>query len=152
MTSEPLWIGFDLGTQSVRALVACDSTSGTVLLLDGGHRPVSPALMYDDSRAAAEAELVDRRGADATGLPAGTPVIAGMTDGCAAQIGAGALEPGEWNSALGTTLVLKGVTPELVRDPSRVMYSHRSPDGDWLPGGASSTYGIARTAVIATAS
>jgi D-ribulokinase len=296
MTSEPLWIGFDLGTQSVRALVAegdgavvaaasrplrsersgerheqdpeswwsaaagacreavagidagriagvaCDSTSGTVLLLDGGNRPVSPALMYDDSRAAAEAELVNDRGADvwsslgysmsaswglpkllwlleradrlgpditlahqadlincrltgeriatdsshalktgydlladrwptevmeklgvppailpdvvrsgerlgevdgdgaeATGLPAGTPVIAGMTDGCAAQIGAGALEPGEWNSALGTTLVLKGVTPELVRDPARVMYSHRSPDGDWLPGGASST-------------
>ena len=296
MISEPLWMGFDLGTQSVRALVAdgsgevvaaasrplrsdrsgerheqdpeswwsaaadacreaageidagriaavaCDSTSGTVLLLDRDHRPVSPGLMYDDSRATDEAELVNDRGADlwsslgysmsaswglpkllwllkhtddagpdvtlahqadlinrrltgehvaadsshalktgydlvgerwpaevmdglsiseavlprvvrsgerlgevgsggaeATGLAAGTPVIAGMTDGCAAQIGAGALEPGEWNSALGTTLVLKGVTPDLVRDPSRVMYSHRSPDGDWLPGGASST-------------
>lgn len=294
MTSEPLWMGFDLGTQSVRVLVAdgsgevvaaasrplrskrsgdrheqdpetwwaaaadacreavaeidvariagvaCDSTSGTVLLLDGDHRPVSAALMYDDSRATDEAQLVNDLGGDlwsslgysmsaswglpkllwllrhgekpgtdvtlahqadlinrrligervatdsshalktgydlvseqwpaeviealgvsptvlpevvrsgqplgevgsagatATGLAAGTPVIAGMTDGCAAQIGAGALEPGEWNSALGTTLVLKGVTPELVRDPSRVVYSHRSPDGDWLPGGAS---------------
>jgi D-ribulokinase len=295
MTSEPLWIGFDLGTQSVRALVAdgegevlatasrplqsersgerheqdpdawwqatadacreavagvelgriaavaCDSTSGTVVLLDGDHSPISPALMYDDSRAGEEAELVNARGSDlwsslgysmsaswglpkllwllgncerpgphvtlahqadlinrrlvggpvatdsshslksgydllgdrwplqvmadlgvpeailpevvrsgqplgevgadgaqATGLPEGTPVIAGMTDGCAAQIGAGALEPGDWNSALGTTLVLKGVTPELVRDPAGVMYSHRSPDGHWLPGGASS--------------
>jgi D-ribulokinase len=296
MTSEPLWMGFDLGTQSVRALVAdgggtvvaaasrplrsertaerheqdpeswwiaaagacseavaeidaariagvaCDSTSGTVLLLDGDHRPASPALMYDDSRAGEEAELVNDRGGElwsslgysmsaswglpkllwllahadepspdvtlahqadlinrrltgerlatdfshslktgydllaqrwptevmdglgvpaeilppvvrsgeqlgevgrdgarATGLPVGTPVMAGMTDGCAAQIGAGALAPGEWNSALGTTLVLKGVTPDLVHDPSRVMYSHRSPDGGWLPGGASST-------------
>ena len=45
-----------------------------------------------------------------TGIPAGTPIIAGMTDGCAAQIGAGALEVGSWNSVLGTTLVLKGVT------------------------------------------
>ncbi len=62
-----------------------------------------------------------------------------MTDGCAAQIAAGALEAGSWNSALGTTLVLKGVTSDLIRDPAGVVYSHRSPDGNWLPGGASST-------------
>ena len=31
-----------------------------------------------------------------------------MTDGCAAQIAAGALREGDWNSVLGTTLVLKG--------------------------------------------
>jgi D-ribulokinase len=74
-----------------------------------------------------------------TGIPAGTPIIAGMTDGCAAQIAAGALEVGSWNSVLGTTLVLKGVTRELIRDPAGVAYSHRSPDGSWLPGGASST-------------
>jgi sugar (pentulose or hexulose) kinase len=40
---------------------------------------------------------------------------------------------------LGTTLVLKGVSPELIRDPNGVLYSHRAPDGGWLPGGASST-------------
>jgi D-ribulokinase len=73
-----------------------------------------------------------------TGIPEGTPVIAGMTDGCAAQLGAGALRVGSWNSVLGTTLVLKGVTEELLRDPAGVVYSHRGPDGGWLPGGASS--------------
>jgi D-ribulokinase len=73
-----------------------------------------------------------------TGIPAGTPVIAGMTDGCAAQMGAGALSVGSWNSVLGTTLVLEGVTPDLIKDPAGVVYSHRSPDGNWLPGGASS--------------
>ncbi len=72
-----------------------------------------------------------------TGIPAGTAVIAGMTDSCAAQIGAGALSVGSWNSVLGTTLAFKGVTQELIRDPAGVMYSHRSPDGGWLPGGAS---------------
>ncbi|WP_327106330.1 FGGY-family carbohydrate kinase [Nonomuraea glycinis] len=77
--------------------------------------------------------------AEATGLPEGTPVIAGTTDGCAAQLGAGALRPGSWNSVLGTTLVLKGVTEELIHDPLGVVYSHRAPDGSWLPGGASST-------------
>jgi D-ribulokinase len=72
-----------------------------------------------------------------TGIPEGTAVIAGMTDSCAAQIGAGALHIGSWNAVLGTTLAFKGVTQELIRDPGGVMYSHRSPDGGWLPGGAS---------------
>ena len=74
-----------------------------------------------------------------TGIPTGTPIIAGMTDGCAAQIAAGALDVGSWNSVLGSTLVLKGVTSELLHDPTGIVYSHRSPDGNWLPGGASST-------------
>lgn len=77
--------------------------------------------------------------ADETGIPAGTPVIAGTTDGCAAQLGAGATRIGSWNSVLGTTLVLKGATKELLHDPLGVVYSHRAPDGSWLPGGASST-------------
>ena len=74
-----------------------------------------------------------------TGIPAGTPIRAGMTDSCAAQISAGALEEGSWNSVLGTTLALKGVTPKLLRDPGGVVYCHRHPDSGWLPGGASST-------------
>ncbi|MEU0588845.1 FGGY family carbohydrate kinase [Streptomyces sp. NPDC006132] len=213
----------------VGGLAVC-GTSGTVLLTDGSGRPVSPALMYDDGRAKAEAarareaglavqdtwalpkalRLVGEYGpglrlahqpdlivarltgapppadsshalktgydveheswpevalahlgvpdgllpavvrpgallgevrpaaADATGIPAGTPVLAGMTDGCAAQIASGALRPGSWNSVLGTTLVLKGATRDPVRDPTGVVYNHRAPDGTWLPGGASS--------------
>jgi sugar (pentulose or hexulose) kinase len=74
-----------------------------------------------------------------TGIPSGTPIYAGMTDGCAAQIASGAVTPGSWNSVIGTTLVIKGVTRDLLRDPSGVVYSHRSADGMWLPGGASST-------------
>jgi D-ribulokinase len=293
---EPVWLGIDLGTQSVRALavsgsgkvvgagsqklssrrdgprheqdpqqwwdctaaacraalneaaagavqgVAVDGTSGTLLLVDVAGRPLTPALMYDDTRATDEAnrasaagaavwqslgynrmqpawalpkllwllhcaggvprgarlshqaDFINRRlvghdvpadssnalktgydtirerwpldafdvlgvpesilpavvrsgsvlgtvcaeAAAATGIPAGTPVIAGMTDGCAAQLGAGALSPGSWNSVLGTTLVLKGVSANPVSDPAGVVYSHRSPDGNWLPGGASS--------------
>jgi D-ribulokinase len=225
------------------AAVAVDATSGTILLVDGRGRPLTPGLMYDDSRAVAEAERANESGApvwemlgynrmqagwglpkllwllrhhdvsaagtclahqsdfinrrltaeavatdtsnalktgvdliaerwpDAifadlgvpaeilppvvragtalgvvspeaateTNIPGGTTVIAGMTDGCAAQIGSGALSVGSWNSVLGTTLVLKGVSQSLIRDPAGVVYCHRSPDGNWLPGGASST-------------
>lgn len=75
------------------------------------------------------------------GLPAGCAVVAGMTDGCAGQLAAGAVEPGRFVGILGTTYVLKGVTKELVPDPTGVLYSHRHPDGWWLPGGASNTGG-----------
>lgn len=81
--------------------------------------------------------------AEATGLPAGIPVLAGMTDGCTSQISTGAVAPGDWNSTLGTTLVLKGVTEQLISDPHGRIYSHRHPDGYWLPGGASNTGGEA---------
>jgi sugar (pentulose or hexulose) kinase len=71
-----------------------------------------------------------------------------MTDGCAAQIAAGALGPGAWNSVLGTTLVLKGVSKDLLQDPTGAVYSHRHPDGGWLPGGASNTGAGALTKLL----
>lgn len=82
--------------------------------------------------------VVSAAAAAVTGLPAGTPVKAGMTDGCAAQIASGALAPGRWSTALGTTMVFKGATAEPLLDPTGAVYGHRSPDGGWLPGGASS--------------
>ncbi|MCA1218530.1 FGGY-family carbohydrate kinase [Streptomyces sp. 8L] len=231
------------GLRAPVAAVAVCGTSGTVLLTDDGGEPVSPALMYDDGRAAVQAhraqeagdevwrklgqriqpswalakllwladegdvpagirprvchqadvvtarlvgrpvatdsshalktgydtrdrawptEVLDRlgladrlafpdvvlpgtvlgtvgaAGAEATGLAEGTPVVAGMTDGCAAQLASGAWEVGSWNTVLGTTLVIKGVTAQPLHDPTGVLYNHLSPDGTWLPGGASS--------------
>lgn len=81
--------------------------------------------------------------ASATGLPAGCPVRLGMTDSCAAQIAAGAATPGHAASVLGTTLVLRTASEVPVADPSGAVYSHRHPDGWWLPGGASNVGGRA---------
>ncbi|NKQ57093.1 carbohydrate kinase [Amycolatopsis sp. K13G38] len=83
------------------------------------------------------------------GLPAGCRVVAGMTDGCAGQLATGAVLPGTFAGILGTTYVLKGVTEQLVPDPSGAMYSHRHPDGWWLPGGASNTGGEGVTGDLA---
>ena len=91
--------------------------------------PASPVGTVSD-RAAAE-----------TGLPPGCPVRLGMTDGCAAQVAAGADRPGRFVSVLGTTLVVKGATDDRLDDPASGLYSHRHPDGWWLPGGASNTGG-----------
>ena len=90
---------------------------------------VPETLLPPVARAGAPLGVVGREAAAETGIPAGTPVFAGMTDGCAAQIGAGALSLGSWNVVLGTTLVLKGVTSEPFKDPGGTGYSHRSPDG-----------------------
>ncbi|SOD62308.1 Sugar (pentulose or hexulose) kinase [Streptomyces zhaozhouensis] len=101
---------------------------------------VDPAVLPDVVRPGTVLGTIAPAAARATGLPAGTPVVAGMTDACAAQLSAGALEIGQWNAVLGTTLALKGVQARLPADPTGAVYSHRAPHGDlWLPGGASST-------------
>ncbi|GGG74118.1 carbohydrate kinase [Parapedobacter pyrenivorans] len=103
------------------------------------------------------AELPLQRGWFQEVVPSGTPigklceewaarwrmphvqVVAGMTDGCASQVASGAVKPGYWNTTIGTTLVIKGVTEKAVHDPDGRLYSHRHPDGYWMPGGASNT-------------
>ncbi|ACZ43383.1 carbohydrate kinase FGGY [Thermobaculum terrenum ATCC BAA-798] len=80
---------------------------------------------------------------EALGLPRDVIVVAGMTDGCASQLAAGSVSPGEWLTVLGTTMVIKGVSRQLLRDPAGRIYHHRHPLGWWLPGAASNTGGEA---------
>jgi sugar (pentulose or hexulose) kinase len=73
------------------------------------------------------------------GLPTSIQVTTGMTDGCASQIASGAVKMGDWNTTIGTTLVIKGVTRKPIEDPEGRLYNHRHPMGWWMPGGASNT-------------
>lgn len=73
------------------------------------------------------------------GLLPGTVVTTGVTDGCASQIASGAVSPGQWNTTIGTTLVIKGVSQNEIIDPTGAIYNHRHPAGYWMPGGASNT-------------
>lgn len=91
-----------------------------------------PASLAGTVSAAAAAEC---------GLPAGCEVRLGMTDGCAAQLAAGADRPGRFVTVLGTTLVVKGASEARVDDSPSGIYSHRHPEGWWLPGGASNVGG-----------
>ena len=75
--------------------------------------------------------------AEVVGLPASVVITAGMTDGCASQIASGAVDLGEWNTTIGTTLVVKGVSKNKINDPFGRIYSHLHPAGLWMPGGAS---------------
>ncbi|MFI6874201.1 FGGY-family carbohydrate kinase [Streptomyces sp. NPDC050400] len=107
---------------------------------------VPAALLPEVAAPGTAAGSVCRAAAAETGLPEGCSVRLGMTDGCAGQLATGAVSPGQFVGVLGTTYVLKGVARELPLDPSGAVYSHRHPDGWWLPGGASSTGGEALAA------
>ncbi|GEO11185.1 FGGY-family carbohydrate kinase [Segetibacter aerophilus] len=71
------------------------------------------------------------------GLKNTIQIVAGMTDGCASQIASGAVNLGDWNTTIGTTLVVKGVTKNAITDPEETLYNHLHPEGFWMPGGAS---------------
>jgi hypothetical protein len=80
--------------------------------------------------------------ARAFGLPAQAQVVAGTTDGVAAFLATGASQVGEAVSSLGSTLVLKLLSPRPVVAPAFGVYSHRL-GRLWLAGGASNSGGAA---------
>lgn len=82
---------------------------------------------------------IDKFLAKKLGLPENIQITSGLTDGCASQIASGAVELGDWNTTIGTTMVIKGVTTREILDPLGRLYSHRHPLGYWMPGGASNT-------------
>lgn len=82
---------------------------------------------------------IDPAVASELNLPESIKITTGATDGCASQIASGAIKPGEWNTTIGTTMVIKGVTKKQIIDEEGRLYSHRHPAGYWMPGGASNT-------------
>lgn len=79
---------------------------------------------------------LDPQIAQSLGLSPHIKVAIGITDGCASQIASGAIKLGDWNTTIGTTMVVKGVTKSQLIDPLGRLYSHRHPMGYWMPGGA----------------
>ncbi|MHC4593116.1 MAG: FGGY-family carbohydrate kinase, partial [Planctomycetota bacterium] len=100
---------------------------------------ISPGLLPAVQKPGEQAGAVTSESAERLGLPQGTPVVAGMTDGCASLISCGAVRPGQYCTTIGTTMVVKGVSERLLLDPMGRIYCHRHPAGWWLPGGASNT-------------
>ncbi|MFT9494139.1 FGGY-family carbohydrate kinase [Anaerosolibacter sp.] len=84
---------------------------------------------------------VSETAAKNTGLSTTTAVMAGSTDGYASAIASGAILPGDFSTSIGTTLTIKGVVKEIIKDCQGRIYCHLHPDGYWMPGGASNTGG-----------
>jgi D-ribulokinase len=74
--------------------------------------------------------------ARATGLERDVEIVAGLTDGVAAQLACGAA-PGRWVTSIGSTIVWKTVSDHRVVAMDHGVYSHRGPGSWWFPGAAS---------------
>jgi len=85
---------------------------------------------------------ISRNASEITGLSTRTVVSAGASDGIASALASGIRKSGDYNSTIGTTLVIKGLTDSIINDPEGRLYCHRHPDGFWIPGAASNTGGI----------
>jgi len=72
------------------------------------------------------------------GLAKTTQIISGTTDSIAAFIATGANKIGDAVTSLGSTTVLKIITPQPIFSPEHGVYSHRLGDL-WLAGGASNS-------------
>lgn len=75
-----------------------------------------------------------------TGLPPALRVFTGTTDSTAAVLATGISRPGQAVSVLGSTLVMKILSPRPVFSAEQGIYSHRLGDL-WLAGGASNSGG-----------
>ena len=75
---------------------------------------------------------ISKAGADATGLRAGTPVIAGAGDQAAGAVGMGIVRPGTASSTIGTSGVVFAATDKPVLDPKGRLHTfcHAIP-GRW---------------------
>jgi sugar (pentulose or hexulose) kinase len=78
--------------------------------------------------------------ARALGLPASLRILAATTDSTAAVLAAGARQPGDAVTSLGSTLVVKILAETPVVAPEFGVYSHRF-GKQWLVGGASNSGG-----------
>ena len=83
------------------AAIAIDGTSGTVLVSDAHGRPLTPALMYNDARATAEAERIRGLAPAASGAHGASSSLAKLLWLCAhhnVPPGAKALHQADWLS------------------------------------------------------
>lgn len=74
--------------------------------------------------------------AHATGLPEGTPVVAGASDGVLANLGVGAVAEGVAAVSLGTSAALRAVRHRPAVDPAGRLFCYALTDELWVLGGA----------------
>lgn len=102
--------------------------------------PMDRTLLPEVVPVGAETGAVTAEASRRFGLPEGTRVVAGLSDGCASFLATGAAEIGDGVTALGTTLTIKLLSDAAIFAPEYGIYSHRIGDM-WLAGGASNTGG-----------
>jgi len=76
------------------------------------------------------------------GLPVGIPFLIGAGDGCLANIGAGAVLPGELALTIGTSGAVRKIGDNPVDDKKQRLFNYRLDEKTYLSGGAINNGGI----------
>jgi gluconokinase len=80
--------------------------------------------------------------AEATGLSAGLPIIAGTSDGGLANLGSGAVAPGQRIVTVGTSGAVRKIVDQPWIDPLGRTWCYALMDGRWFAGGAINNGGL----------
>jgi gluconokinase len=80
--------------------------------------------------------------ARATGLPAGTPLVVGAGDGPLANLGLGAVHPGEVACSIGTSGAMRVMVERPAVDPLGGVFCYALTEQRWVVGGAINNGGI----------
>jgi len=83
------------------------------------------------------------RAADETGLSEGLPIVAGTSDGGLANLGAGAVVPGQVVVTVGTSGAIRKVVNSPWLDPRERTWCYILVEGRWFAGGAINNGGLA---------
>ncbi len=78
---------------------------------------------------------LNANGAAATGIPAGFPVMIGAGDGPLANLGSGAMNPGDINIDLGTSGAARTIVDQPILDPANRLWCYCLTTDKWALGG-----------------
>jgi gluconokinase len=76
------------------------------------------------------------------GLPAGTPIVVGASDGPLANLGIGAVRPGQAACSIGTSAALRVMVEKPAVDPAGGVFCYAFLPGRWVVGGALNNGGV----------
>jgi gluconokinase len=73
------------------------------------------------------------------GIDKNIPIIVGASDGCLAQLGSGAMEPGDLSITLGTSGAVRVASSKRLIDPDGKIFNYILREGDYICGGATNS-------------
>jgi len=85
---------------------------------------------------------LDERRASELGLEPGLPIVVGASDGCLANLGVGAIDPGVTALTIGTSGAVRTVVREPLIDPEARTFCYVLTEGHWVAGGPVSNGGV----------
>jgi gluconokinase len=80
--------------------------------------------------------------AEQMGIEPNTPVVIGASDGVLANLGVGAIEPGQVTITIGTSSAVRTVVPTPITDPKTRTFCYALSENQWVIGGSSNNGGI----------